>query len=67
MKQTTHTPKPKVWEFIPAIPPRIGQRMDVRGQSCIIRRIIPLGTIEVESIESGQWFRVSGLPFGGAK
>lgn len=59
--------KQKLWEFVPAFPPKVGWRMEVRGESCIIRRILPLGTIEAQSV-TGKWFRVSGLPFeGGAK
>lgn len=42
--------------------PRAGDRTTVYGQSAIIRRVRPFGTIDVETSD-GRWYRISGLDF----
>lgn len=42
--------------------PRVGQKVLVRGVTCIIRIIHAAGTVDVEAPD-GSWYRVSGLPF----
>lgn len=43
--------------------PRIGQIVVVRGVTCRIVRILPLGTIDVESTCGQYAWRLSGLAF----
>lgn len=38
-----------------------GDLIAVRSSLCIVRIIRPAGTVDVEAIASGQWYRVSGL------
>lgn len=41
----------------------IGQTITIPGRlgTYIVRRVLPLGTIDVECVETGRWFRISGL------
>jgi len=43
-------------------PPTLGQTIIVHGITCVIVRILPFGTLYVESRE-GHFFRVTGLSF----
>ena len=44
-------------------PPRVGQRVTVRGHACEIFCVRPLGTIDVVSLCGRFAWRVSGLGF----
>lgn len=41
--------------------PVVGQRITVRGIDCIIVRILPAFTIDVESVDGSKAFRLTGL------
>lgn len=45
----------------PAGSPLIGRTMMVRGHECRITKVLPMGTIECESLVAPVAFRVSGL------
>ncbi len=42
----------------------VGNPITVRGIACRITKLLPLGTVEVESLDKTRHFRVSGLPLG---
>lgn len=44
-------------------PPKIGQRVIVRGITCEVFRVHPLGTLDVVSLCGQYAFRISGLSF----
>jgi hypothetical protein len=44
-------------------PPQIGQQITVRGITCKIVKIRPMGTLDVVSLCGSYAFRVSGLTF----
>lgn len=41
--------------------PQVGDRCTVRGIACIVTKILPAGTVDVEAIDGPQAFRLSGL------
>lgn len=43
--------------------PQVGDIVTVRGHHCVITRILPFGTIEVESLDSDHAWRLSGLSY----
>jgi hypothetical protein len=50
MKSTNNTPK-------------IGMLVTVRGVQCRIVKVLPMGTIDVVSLDGDHAWRVTGLPF----
>lgn len=42
--------------------PKIGDIVIIYGQRCRVYRLHPLGTVDVESLDSGRCYRLSGLP-----
>jgi hypothetical protein len=43
--------------------PEIGQFVTVYGVKCVIVKVHPLGTIDVEEIDGPRAYRLSGLSF----
>lgn len=41
---------------------KVGQKIATRYGDAIIRRVYPLGTVDVENVATGRWYRVTGLP-----
>lgn len=42
--------------------PMVGQVVTVRGQDCRIVRVLPMGAIEVVTLDGSRAYRLSGLP-----
>lgn len=44
--------------------PKVGQQIDhEKLGACIIRRVYRAGTIDIEQVGTGNWFRITGLMF----
>lgn len=44
-------------------PPKVGQRVTVRGVVCMIVKVRPFGTIDVVALDGSRAWRLSGLCF----
>ena len=44
-------------------PSRPGMTYMVGERKAVIRKVYTFGTMDVEVVSTGEWFRVTGLPF----
>jgi hypothetical protein len=40
----------------------VGETVTVRGKDAVIVKVHPFGTVDVQIVASGEFFRVTGLP-----